>query len=581
MRLPLVLWLGCLFAKQGVLGGGTYTADARAVPSGMPNMSMELCRGLNLEEASIDTMQTWMTRRKLMSVDLVRCYLRRMEQTRDTANSVIEINPDAEYIAISLDFERRMKNKVRSKLHGIPFTVKDNIASKDQMKTTAGSKALEFSVVREDAFVLDRLRKMGAVLLGKAAMSEWADMRSSNYSEGYSARGGQCYSAYNMTVNPGGSSTGSAVGVSINAAAFSIGTETDGSVINPAMRNCIVGFKPTVGLTSRSGVIPESHNQDSVGTFGRTVKDAVIALDAIYGYDVKDKATWDMCDQSTVPQWTAGQGFQQFLTTRDALARSPTKRAAAFGIPWNSFWVHADAETQRALTRVIKHLRDAGAEVYNRTEITDYDEIVSPHGWDWDYGSKRRWANRSEYTYVKVDFVRGINAYLNNLESTRVHNLTDIMTFNVRNDYEEGGTPQRHPAFYSGQDGFEAAEKTGGVMDETYHQALNYSQTMTRRGINGALDRKGTKLNALLVPLEPGQSYQIAAQAGYPMVTIPVGVHKESGMGIGLGLMQSAWQEHELVRWASAIEDLLMSKGYQRDRPKWRGYHQRKIPLPL
>ncbi|RDA86920.1 hypothetical protein CP532_1860 [Ophiocordyceps camponoti-leonardi (nom. inval.)] len=587
MRSPVVLLsLGfLLLAKNGVLGWDreqyiveTYYPPYH--PSILLKMQMSLCHGLRLEEASIDRMQDWMEKGLITSEQLVECYLQRIEQTQEYARSMIEINPDALQIAQARDEERKLQ-MVRGPLHGIPFTVKDNIASKDKMQTTAGSLALQYSVVPADAHVLDRLRRKGAVLLGKAAMSEWADMRSTNYSEGYSARGGQCYSAYNMTVNPGGSSSGSAVGVSINAAAFSIGTETDGSVVNPAMRNSIVGFKPTVGLTSRAGVIPESLNQDSVGTFGRNVKDAILALDAIYGYDREDPATKAICNQTTIPPQGRGKGFQQFLTNRYALSNRTLAGRARFGIPWDSFWVHADPETQRVLLKVVSTLSKAGARIINNTEITNYQEIVSPHGWDWDYGSSRRWANRSEYTYVKVDFYRNIETYLSKLGNTSIRTLQDIVEYNNAHIDTEGGIPGTHPAFFSGQDGFEASLATGGFMDETYRQALSFCRTSARRGIDDALTWKNRQLSALLVPLDPGQSYQIAAQAGYPIMTLPITTHSQSAMGIGLGLMHTAWHESELVKWSSAIEDLLIHERYIRARPLWRGHDQRKIPLPL
>lgn len=199
--------------------------------------------------------------------------------------------------------------------------VKDNIATKDRMETTAGSWALLGSVVPRDAHVIAKLRGAGALLLGKATLSEWADMRSNSYSEGYSARGGQCRSAFNLTQNPGGSSSGSAVAVTANVVPFSLGTETDGSVINPAERNAIVGIKPTLGLTSRSGVVPESLNQDSVGTFGKTVQDATYALDAIYGADPRDNHT------SAQVGHTPNGGYAQFLTDRNAL------KGRQFGLP--------------------------------------------------------------------------------------------------------------------------------------------------------------------------------------------------------------------------------------------------------
>lgn len=213
---------------------------------------MPLCSNVVIEEATIDQLQAYMSQGTLTAVKLAHCYWKRVMQTDDYINSVLEINPDFLDIAAALDAERS-SGKLRGPLHGIPFLVKDNIASKDKMETTAGSWALLGSVVPRDAFVVARLREAGAVLFGKATLSEWADMRSNNYSEGFSPRGDQARSPYNLTVNPGGSSSGSAAAVAANVVPFSLGTETDGSVINPAERNAIVGFKPTVGLTSRAG----------------------------------------------------------------------------------------------------------------------------------------------------------------------------------------------------------------------------------------------------------------------------------------------------------------------------------------
>ena len=213
-------------------------------------------------------------------------------------SAVIETNPDALDIAAASDAERKA-GIIRGPLHGIPFLVKDNIGSKDKMQTTAGSMAyclslfqltysLIGSILPADSTVVARLRKAGAILLGKANLSEFADARTGSYSEGFSARGGQTRPPYNLSQEPGGSSSGPAVAVTANMVPFALGTETDGSVISPADRNSVVGFKPTVGLTSRTGVIPESHRQDSVGTFGKTVKDAVYALDGCFGPDPAD-----------------------------------------------------------------------------------------------------------------------------------------------------------------------------------------------------------------------------------------------------------------------------------------------------
>lgn len=213
------------------------------------------------------------------------------------------------------------------------------------------------------------------------------------YSEGYSGRNGQCRSPYNFTLNPGGSSSGSAVAVAANVIPFALGTETDGSVINPAERNAVVGIKPTVGRTSRARVIPESEHQDTVGTFGKTVRDAALAFDAIWGPDPLDNYT---LVQSAAASFTS------------CLADKFTLKGAVFGLPCNSFWVHAEPEQQTMLLQLIDLIRDAGATIVDNTEITNYETLVSPDGWDWDYGATRGYPNESEYTVVKVDFYNNI-----------------------------------------------------------------------------------------------------------------------------------------------------------------------------
>ncbi|KAI8717229.1 hypothetical protein NCS52_00798100 [Fusarium sp. LHS14.1] len=535
---------------------------------------MGKCNGFKLEEATIDDMQKAMRSGKLTSVQLVTCYLTRTYQTQEYINSVMQVNPDVFAIAAERDAERS-RGKVRGPLHGIPFTVKDNIGTKDSMETTAGSWALLGSVVPRDAHVVKKLREAGAVLFGKAALSEWADMRSNDYSEGYSARGGQVRSAYNFTVNPGGSSSGSGAGVAANAIAFSLGTETDGSVINPANRNALVGFKPTVGLTSRAGVIPESEHQDSVGAFARTVKDATLVLDGMYGIDKRDNYT------SAQKGKTPRGGYAQFLTNKKAL------KGAVFGLPWESFWVYADEDMQKQLLEVVDLIKSAGATVINGTEITNYETLVSPDGWNWDYGTVRGFPNESEYTYIKVDFYNNIKTYLSEVSNTNVKDLEDIVKFNKEFDGTEGGYPYEngkgHPAFASGQDGFLASLETKGKQDETYFQALEFCVSSCRKGIDDALNYKGKKLAGLLVPPQVAQAPQIAAQAGYPVITIPGGYSSESGMPFGLAIMQTAFAEAELVKWASAIEDLQKSTDApsKRQRPTWRGYLERNVPVPF
>ena len=534
---------------------------------------MPPCHRITLEEATVDQLQHYMSMGKLTSVQLLKCYLARVSQTNTYINGVLQLNPDALAIAEQLDAERKA-GKVRGPLHGIPFLVKDNIATKDRMDTTAGSWMLVGSIVPRDAHVVTRLRNAGALLMGHATLSEWADMRSNNYSEGYSARGGQTRSPYNLTVTPGGSSSGSAVAVAGNQVAFALGTETDGSVINPAERNGIVGIKPTVGLTSRAGVIPESIHQDTVGTFGRTVRDATYALDAIYGVDPRDNYTLDQIGK------TPSGGYAQYLTDKSAL------KGAVFGLPWESFWALNSPGQNAGLTELLDLIRSAGATIINGTELPNYKTTVSPDGWNWDYGGTRGFPNESEYTVVKVDFYNNIASYLSELSNTRIKSLEDIVRYNIHSAGTEGGTPGIHPAFGSGQDGFLASLASKGIMDDTYYSALSFCQRNTRElGIDAALNHfgNGTKLDGLLVPPDVGQTYQIAAQAGYPVITIPAGVGGPSHMPYGLAIMSTAWDEGNLIRWASAIEDLQMSSRteWKRQLPLWYDYQARNLPVPF
>ncbi|KAL8808966.1 MAG: hypothetical protein Q9200_003855 [Gallowayella weberi] len=526
--------------------------------------TLDLCNGLVIEEATIDQLQKYMGDGKLTSVQLTACYMQRVFQVERYINPVLQLNPDSLQIAKRADTERRAGH-VRGPLHGIPFLIKDNIASRDRLQTAAGSLALVGSIVPRDAYVVSRLRRAGAVLMGKSTLSEWADMRSNIYSEGYSATAGQSRSSYNLTVNPGGSSSGSAIAVANNVIPIALGTETDGSVINPAERNAVVGIKPTVGLTSRAGVVPESIHQDTVGTFGRTVRDAVYALDAIYGVDHRDNYT------SAQKARTPPQGYAAFLSNKTAL------QGARFGLPWQSFWALADAEQQSILLDLINLITSAGATIINNTEITNYQTLVSPNGWNWDYGSTRGRANESEYTYVKVDFYNNLHAYLSELGNTTIRSVGDVVQFNNDHAYAEGASPSLNPAYESGQDGLLASLATGGEMNATYWEALSFCQTSTRTGIDDALGN----LDALLVPPDVGQTYQIAAQAGYPMITIPTGVHSKSGMPFGLAAMGTAFAEAKLVKYASAIEDLQKASGeiYQRARPRWLGFRVDSIPV--
>ncbi|KAL8947504.1 MAG: hypothetical protein Q9222_006223 [Ikaeria aurantiellina] len=506
---------------------------------------LALCNGVVIEEATIDQLQQYLSDGNLTSVQLTTCYMQRVFQVERYINPILQLNPDALRIAQKTDAERKA-GRVRGPLHGIPFVVKDNIASKDQLQTAAGNLALVGSIVPRDAYVVDRLRKVGAILMGKATLSEWADARSSNYSEGYSATGGQSRSSYNLTVNPGGSSSGSAIAVANNDVPFALGTETDGSVINPAERNAIVGIKPTVGLTSRAGVVPESINQDTVGTFGLSVRNAVYALDAIYGIDSRDNYTAAQIGR------TPTGGYAASLSGKGAL------QGAKFGLPWQSFWTLADPEQQSILLELIELIKSAGATVING------------------------FPNESEYSYVKVDFFNNLESYLSELSNTTIKSVADVVRFNNEHVFVEGAYPNVNPAFASGQDGLLASLATGGVMNSTYWEALTFCQPSTREeGIDAALKYGEGTLDALLAPPDVGQSYQIAAQAGYPMITIPAYVHSLSGMPFGLELMGTAFSDATLIKYASAIEDLQHSSGtrYQRTRPRWLGLGVDNIPV--
>ncbi|KAI1436663.1 amidase [Xylaria sp. CBS 124048] len=515
-----------------------------------PNTRMPRCNGIDIEEASVHQLQLWLQDGSFTATDLAECYLERIHRLNSVLKAVIELNPDAVGIARERDGERKC-GRVRGPLHGIPFLVKDNIATKDEMQTTAGSSMLIGARVPDDAQVVKLLREAGAVLLGHANMSEWASMRSSYYAEAYSSRGGQSRNPYNLAENPGGSSSGPAAAVASNMCAFSIGTETDSSVILPADRNGVVGIKSTVGLTSREGVIPESHTLDTVGTFGRTVADAAVILDAI-------------CQP---PGGLIGQ-----------LGTTTTLKGARFGMPWKRIWETASstesAKVQyKALQRLIDQLRASGAEVM-KVEIPSAESTVPKGGsWDWDYPSSIGHPEHSEFTVVKTDFYNDIKKYLTSLTTNpnNIRSLEDIIRYNIKHTKKEGGVPGTHPAWPLGQDNFDKSLATNGIEDETYTSALSFIRRTARdEGIDAALRYEGELLDGLLVPVQAdgGVATQIAAQAGYPMITIPVNV-EDSGVPFGLAIIQTAFGEDKLVKYGAAIEAVVGG----RPQPEFRNIH--------
>ncbi|KAI1914345.1 hypothetical protein LOZ61_002247 [Ophidiomyces ophidiicola] len=468
---------------------------------GGPDLCMPTCRGVQIEELSIVELQQHLTEGTFSARELTASYLLRIERINSILKAVIETNPDALDIAGDLDSER-LTGKIRSPLHGIPFLVKDNMGTGDKMQTTAGSSVLAGATTPE-ANVVSLMRQTGAVLLGHANLSEWASMRSSYYSEGYSSRGGQCRNPYNLAEHPGGSSCGSAVAVAANMCPFSLGTETDGSVIFPADRNGIVGLKPTVGLVSTKGIIPEASSMDTVGPMGRSVQDVAVVMDAMTG-------KFQTGNRSTVT-------YSSFISQRDAL------KGARFGLPWQRVWKMASENEKlkihyETLKAVIADMKSAGAEIFEGADFPSAKEIIPPTGWDWEYAPEDK-PYLSEFNIVRTEFYNGLQEYLSNLitNPNQIKTLEDVVAYNQRHAEAEGGYPNIHPCWPSGQDNFEKSVGSKGTKNEQYREALTFIQQKSRKeGIDAALYWENSKLDGLLVPIqaENGVACQVAAKAG-------------------------------------------------------------------
>lgn len=423
------------------------------------------------------------------------------------------------------------------------------------METTGGSWALLGCKVPKDAHIVHLLRSAGAIPIGKANLDEWAGMRSHNYSCGYSARGGQTRNPYDLTKSPSGSSSGSAVAVSANLVPLALGTETDCSIISPGAVNGVVAVKPTVGLTSRTGVIPISETQDSVGPFARTVADCALAMDVIVGADADDQF-------STVPDRRQVQSYHSCVTDRKAL------KGAKFGLPMSRFWDTAPRPQKNVVERVFKLIQEAGAEIVS-VDMPCAEERLGENGeWDWErYGDTQ--PEISEITVSAVQTYYLMKDYLSRLEDTTIRTLEDIVAYNDDNRGSEGGHRYDIPAFPDGQPLFRKCVKTQGAKTPVYHAALHHITTQCREnGIDAALKHRDTAdnpmpaLDGLLFCDVKRGGIQIAAQAGYPVLTIPAGLDPD-GMPVSLVLVHSKWQDDKLIKWASAIEDLLKHHNQQ------------------
>jgi len=480
-----------------------------------------------LDEVTIDQLQAGMESGRWTARRLAELYLERIDaidRTGPTLRSVIETNPDALEIADGLDSERR-DGRVRGPLHGIPILLKDNVATADRMQTTAGSLALAGAAAPADAFLAARLRDAGAILLGKANLSEWANFRSTRSSSGWSARGGQCRNPYVLDRNPCGSSSGSGVAVAASLCAAAIGTETDGSIVCPSSANGIVGIKPTVGLVSRSRIIPISHNQDTAGPMGRSVREAAILLGALTGTDPDDPATAASRGR-TSPDYTG------FL---DAAGLG----GARIGVARDFFGFHSDVDA--LMEQAIAALRTGGAAIVDPVHFEGREELGT-----------------AEFTVLLYDFKADIAAYLAGLgDNAPARTLADLIAFNEANRDRE--------MQWFGQEEFLLAQEKGPLTDPAYRDALASCHRLSRTGgIDAALRRD--RLDAIIAPTGgpawttdlvngdhfAGGSSTHAAVAGYPSITVPAGyVH---GLPVGLSFFGAAWSEGRLLGLAYAFE---------------------------
>ncbi|MGH9676420.1 MAG: amidase, partial [Candidatus Acidiferrum sp.] len=480
-----------------------------------------------LLELGITDLQEGMSSAKWTARSLAEMYLARiaeLDRGGPGVNSIIERNPDALSIADALDKERKATGP-RGPLHGIPVLIKDNIDTADRMATTAGSLALVGAKPPADAFLVKRLRAAGVILLGKTNLSEWANIRSGYSTSGWSGRGGRTKNPYVLDRNPSGSSSGSAVAVSTNLCAVAVGTETDGSIISPSSINGIVGLKPTVGLVSRTGVIPISHTQDSAGPMCRSVRDAAILLGGLTGSDEEDKATAESKGK-TVPDYT------KFLD-KDGL------RGARIGVARNYFGFHDGVDS--VIIAALEVLKNLGAVLVDPAEVPNADKLSEP-----------------ENIVLMYELKHDLNAYLARLgPDPPVHSLKEVIAFNDKNRERE--MP------YFGQDRFLKAEAKGPLTTKEYVEALAKCRQLSRAdGIDAVMEKH--KLDALVAPSDGpawltdlidgdhslGNSTTAAAVAGYPSITVPAGF--VSGSPIGISFFGRAWSEPTLLKLAYSFE---------------------------
>ncbi len=490
-----------------------------------------------LPEWTISELQKAMATGELTARRLAELYLQRIGEVDKSGpylNSVIELNPDAFAIADKLDAERKA-GRTRGALHGIPILIKDNIDTHDRMQTTSGSLALEGNHAARDAFLVKQLRRAGALILGKTNLSEWANFRGKPSVSGWSSRGGLTRNPYALDRSACGSSSGSGAAVAASLCVAAVGTETDGSIICPAQTNGIVGIKPTLGLVSRSGIIPIAHSQDTAGPMARTVMDAAILLGAMTGFDERDPATRLALSR------VEGSGRKRGVFNYAKFLDLDGLRGARIGVARNM--AGKNPRILKIFELCIEVMKQLGAVIVDPADVPNFDKF-----------------GRTEREVLYYEFKADLNKYLKALpKEARVHSLEDVIEFNEEN--EDQAMP------YFGQEHMLAAQKKGPLSEKKYRDALAKNHRLTRReGIDAAMRKH--KLDALVVPsggpawtidLANGdalnwdmESTSPAAVAGYPHITVPAGY--VFGLPVGLSFIASAWQEPQLIRFAYAFE---------------------------
>ncbi|NJC95518.1 MAG: amidase [Anaerolineales bacterium] len=482
-----------------------------------------------LPEWTISELQEKMESGELTARQLAGLYLQRIEAVDKSGpyiNSIIELNPDALALAEKLDEERKA-GKVRGALHGIPILIKDNIDTHDRMQTTAGSLALEGNIAAQDAHIVKQLRKAGALILGKTNLSEWANFRGKPSVSGWSSRGGLTRNPHALDRSACGSSSGSGAAVAANLCIAAVGTETDGSIICPSQTNGIVGIKPTLGLLSRSGIIPISHSQDTPGPMARTVRDAAILLGAMTGADKTDPAT--------------RSGRKRALRDYSKSFDYEGLKGARIGVARNM--AGSNPKIIKIFELCLEVMKQLGAVIVDPADVPNFDKF-----------------SKTEVEVLHYEFKADLNKYLKALgEEARVHSLEDVIRFNEEN------ADRVMP--YFGQEHMLAAQAKGPLSEKKYRDALAKNHRLTRKeGLDAAFRKH--KLDAIVVP-SGGPAWMIdlangdalnwdmestspPAVAGYPHITVPAGFL--FGLPVGISFIAKAWQEADLIKYAYAFE---------------------------